>query len=92
VEEKRRDEEEKRLRARDKRRMKKLTAMNLPLAVAATSALNDPLLVGPQCLLVPGRVLRCWAPACASHSYLNTVLQFSPSTVSCVHQSVALLW
>lgn len=44
VEEKRRDEEEKRLRARDKRRMKKLTAMNLPLAVASTAALNDPLL------------------------------------------------
>ena len=45
VEEARRDEEEKKLRAKDKRRMKKLTAMNLPLAIANTAAVNDPLMV-----------------------------------------------
>ncbi len=45
VEEARRDEEEKKLRAKDKRRMKKLTQMNLPLAIANVAAQNDPLMV-----------------------------------------------
>ena len=63
VEEARRDDEEKKLQAKDKRRMKKLTQMNLPLAIANVTAANDPMMVG-----APGVALACLfagsAPLC----------------------------